>query len=127
MSDISWHLGFLEMVLVALVLCSPGILGGLCLGACVWPEHRARGATIGAIAGLALAAIFILICVNSRIATDGDGLMGTLLLTFSVGWPGLIAGALIALFAISSHRVVAPLAGAALGFIVWLGGWAAFF
>jgi hypothetical protein len=127
MSDISWHLGFLETALIALVLCSPGILAGLCLGACAWREHRVRGAIIGAIAGLAVAAIFILICINSRIATDGDGLVGTLFLTLRAGWPGLIAGSLIALFAIPSHRIVGPLTGAALGFIVWLGGWAAFF
>jgi hypothetical protein len=127
MSDISWHLGFFETVLIALVLCSPGMLAGLCLGAFAWREHRARGAVIGAIAGLAVATIFILICINSRIATEGDGLVGTLLLTLRVGWPGLIAGALIALVAIPSHRIVAPLSGAALGFIVWLGGWAALF
>ena len=44
-----------DLILLALVACSPGFVLGAGLGAWASPGHRLRGAALGGIAGFALA------------------------------------------------------------------------
>ncbi len=127
MSDISWRLGSFDAVLIVLVLCSPGFFIGLVLGAFGNPKRRVVGAFIGAVVGTALAAAYLYICLNSKIVLMADGFNGGLTESFRIGWPGFIAGAVVGSFLNPTRRVVASLCGAAFGFILWLGVWAAFF
>ncbi len=127
MSDISWRLGAFEIALITLVLCTPGFFAGLVVGAAGSQTHRLRNAVLGALAGSVLTVCYVLICATSRISHDADGLAGAISESLRVGWPGIIAGALIATSIFRSRRLAAMIGGASIGFIVWLGLWAAFF
>jgi len=52
MSDISLQFTWLDLLLFALLIGSPGLLLGAVLGAVAWRRHRVYGAALGAILGL---------------------------------------------------------------------------
>jgi Na+/proline symporter len=52
MSDIGLDLGPLDVVMIALIIGSPGLVVGAALGALLWRRHRFYGAVLGAVAGL---------------------------------------------------------------------------
>ena len=123
MSDIGLHWNAIELALIVLLATSPGLLAGLLFGAVAWRAHRIRGAALGAFAGLALGAALLFICFNSRIA-QADGLGGATMLALKIGLPGGVLGGMIAAWRFHQRWIVAAIGGAALGFVVWLGGWA---
>ncbi|MDP2149378.1 MAG: hypothetical protein Q8S27_16515 [Hoeflea sp.] len=55
MSDIGGIFSTGDLVLLALIACSPGLVLGAGLGAWASPGHRIRGAALGGAAGFALA------------------------------------------------------------------------
>jgi hypothetical protein len=52
MSDISFQFTWLDILLFALLIGSPGLLLGGALGAVAWKRHRFYGAMLGAVLGL---------------------------------------------------------------------------
>jgi Na+/proline symporter len=52
MSDISFQFTWLDLLLFALLIGSPGLLLGVVLGAVAWRRHRIYGAALGATLGL---------------------------------------------------------------------------
>ncbi len=48
------------------------------------------------------------------------------LVALIIGSPGLAVGGLIGALAWRRHRIAGALLGAALGFVLWFGGWAYF-
>jgi hypothetical protein len=126
MSDIGLHWNAIDIMAIALVVCSPGLVAGLLLGAIGWRDHRLAGGAIGALSGFALAAATLLFCFRSRIAQE-DGLDGAALLALRVSSPGILLGGMAASWHFGKRWVVAALAGAAIGGVAWLSGWSYFF
>jgi hypothetical protein len=124
-SDISLHWRALDLVLVALLAGLPGIAAGTLWGSFAWPAHRLRGATLGALAGFILCLALWFICFSSRIA-QADGLGGAVSMAAKIAVPGLVLGGTIAAWRFGERWVVAAIAGAAIGAVAWLGGWAVF-
>jgi len=54
MSDISFELTWLDILLFTLFLGWPGLLLGAALGAVAWKRHRVYGAVLGATLGLGI-------------------------------------------------------------------------
>jgi hypothetical protein len=52
MSDISLQFTWLDLLLFALVIGSPGLFLGAGLGALAWDRHRFYGAVLGGLVGL---------------------------------------------------------------------------
>jgi hypothetical protein len=124
-SDIGLHWNAIDLIAIALMSCSPGLLAGLLLGAIAWREHRVGAAALGALAGTALNAALLFFCFRSRIAL-ADGLAGASLLALQVSFPGMILGGMAAAWRFGERWVVAAVAGAASGGVAWLGGWSYF-
>ncbi len=122
MSDIGLHWNAIDLIAIALVACSPGLLTGLLLGAIAWRERRVGGAALGALAGSALNAALLFCCFRSRIAL-ADGLAGASLLALQVSFPGMVLGGLAAAWRFGERWVIAAVAGAATGGVAWLAGW----
>ncbi|CAN5375046.1 hypothetical protein BH11PSE4_BH11PSE4_31320 [soil metagenome] len=126
MSDIGLNWNAIDLIAIALASCSPGLLAGLLLGAIGWRGHRLAGGAIGALAGFMLTAATLFFCFRSRIAQE-DGLDGAALLALRVSLPGMLIGGVAASWHFGERRIVAGLAGAAIGGVAWLGGWSYFF
>jgi hypothetical protein len=125
LSDISLNWGPLDILLIALLLGSPGAaLGALC-GAIGWRAHRVWGAALGALIGG-------LVCLGAFIAwAESDlslnlGFSDAAALALRRGLPGLFVGAAAGAALWRSRRVFGALCGALAGVAIWLGGWLAF-
>jgi len=122
MSDISFSWGLRDYIFIALILCGPGALVGLVIGAAGWREHRILGGVLGAIEGfLLLLGYFHLYIESSLSISDSAALAALKSLTFA--WPGLAIGGAAAAFAWRGHRTLGAIAGAPAGFVLWLYGW----
>jgi hypothetical protein len=123
-SDISLHWRALDLVLIVLLAGLPGLAAGSLWGGLAWRTHRLRGATLGAFAGFILCLALWFICFSSRIA-QADGFSGAVLMAAKIAAPGLVLGGIIAAWRFGERWIVAAIAGAAIGAVAWLGGWAA--
>ncbi len=122
MSDIALNWGVFEYAFIALIVCGPGAVLGLAIGAIGWREHRVRGGVLGAITGFALLLGYFIVYLGSNLSLS-DGPAEAALKSLVVAWPGVIIGGAAAAFAWRGHRVLGAIAGAPAGFVAWLFGW----
>jgi hypothetical protein len=125
LSDISLNWSPFDMLLIALLLGSPGAAIGALCGALGWRAHRIWGAALGALIGW-------LICLGAFIAwAESDlslnlGFSDAAVLALRRGLPGLLVGAAAGAALWRSRRVFGALCGAFAGIAIWLGGRLAF-
>ena len=65
MSDIGGIFTPLDLALIALMICGPGLVLGGVIGALAWRRRRIAGGLIGAVAGLALWVLGFLLFRNA--------------------------------------------------------------
>ena len=67
MTTIPLQWNALDLALILLAACSPGLVAGLLLGARAWPSRRATGAALGGAAGAALGVLVLTVFFRVRI------------------------------------------------------------
>ena len=122
MSDISLNFSAFDYALIALILCGPGALLGLLIGAAGWNEHRVLGAVLGALEGFLVSAGYFHVYLESSLSRS-DGAAAAVVKALVVAWPGIAIGAIAAACLWRHHRLLGSVAGAAAGFVLWLYGW----
>ena len=122
MSDIALNFDVFDYALIALIMCGPGAVLGLVIGAIGWREHRIWGGILGAIEGFALLLGYFLVYLGSNLSLS-DGPAHAALKSLAVAWPGIVIGGAVAAYAWRGHRMLGAIAGAPAGFVAWLFGW----
>jgi hypothetical protein len=122
MSDITLKWSVLDYIMIALFLCGPGAVVGLVVGAAGWRGHRILGGVLGAIEGFVLLFCYLHIYIESSLSVS-DGAAEAALKALAVTWPGVAIAGAAAAYAWRGHRILGAMAGAPVGFVLWLYGW----
>ena len=122
MSDISLSFSPIEYAMIALIVCGPGALAGLVIGAAGWTGHRLLGALLGAVEGFAVLAVYFHVYLASSLSVSHSAAAASLN-ALVIASPGIAIGGGAAAWLWRSHRVLGGVAGAAAGFMLWLYGW----
>ena len=122
MSDISLNWTVLDYIMIAVILCGPGALIGLVVGAVGWREHRILGGMLGAIEGFVLLFCYLHVYMGSSLSVS-DSPEQAAFKALAVTWPGVAIGGAAAAYFWRGHRILGAMAGAPAGFVLWLYGW----
>lgn len=122
MSDISLKWGLLDYIEIVLVLCGPGALVGLAIGAIGWRERRVLGALLGAIEGFLLLFCYLYVYIESSLSVS-EGAARAAFRSLAITWPGILVGGALGSWLWKTHRILGAVALAPIGFVLSLYAW----